>query len=39
LETTVTELNAMAAEANIGFNRTPKKGKRTPAAIGIPAVL
>ena len=39
LETTDTELKAMAAEAIIGLSRIPKKGYRMPAAIGIPRVL
>ena len=39
LETTETELKAMAAEASIGSRSIPKKGYRTPAATGIPAVL
>jgi hypothetical protein len=36
---TLTEENAMAALANIGFKSIPLKGKRIPAAIGIPMRL
>lgn len=36
---TDTELKLMAAAAIIGFNKSPKNGKRTPAAIGTPAAL
>jgi hypothetical protein len=39
LETTDTELKAMAAEAMIGLSRIPKKGYKMPAAIGIPRAL
>ena len=38
-DTTETELNAMAAAAKMGLSSTPKKGYRTPAAMGMPAVL
>src|SRR5690625_4116401 len=38
-KTTLTELNAMAAPANIGFNKYPVKGYKIPAAIGIPMTL
>jgi hypothetical protein len=37
--TTVTELNAIAAPANIGDNNNPKKGNNIPAAIGKPSPL
>ena len=39
LETTETELNAMAAAANSGFSNIPKNGYKAPAAIGIPITL
>jgi hypothetical protein len=39
LLTTDTELMAMAAEAIMGLRRIPQKGKRIPAAIGIPRTL
>jgi hypothetical protein len=38
-DTTETELIAIAAAANIGLSRMPKKGYSTPAAIGIPTEL
>ena len=40
-ETTLTELNAMAAEAYMGFSSpaVPRNGYKTPAAIGIPMML
>ncbi len=37
--TTETELNAIAALANIGFSNNPLTGKRIPAAIGMPIKL
>ena len=37
--TTLTELNAIAALAMIGDRSSPKKGYRSPAAIGIPSTL
>lgn len=37
--TTDTELNAIAALANIGFNNSPLTGNKTPAANGIPITL
>ena len=39
LDTTETELRAIAAAANIGFSRMPKDGYSAPAAIGMPTVL
>ena len=36
METTLTELNAIAALARIGLSRSPNAGYSTPAAIGIP---
>ena len=39
LLTTDTELNAIAAPANMGFNENPQKGYKRPAAIGIPIRL
>ncbi len=39
LETTVTDENAIAPAAKIGFRRMPKNGKRMPAATGIKIVL
>jgi len=39
LPTTLTEDSAIAAAAIIGDSRMPKKGYRTPAAIGTPAEL
>lgn len=39
LLTTETELNDIAAAANTGFKRIPKKGYKTPAAMGIPITL
>ena len=39
LLTTVTLLNAIAAEAMMGDSKTPKKGYSTPAATGTPSVL
>ena len=38
-ETTETELMDMAAAAKTGFSNMPKKGYRTPAAMGIPMTL
>ena len=37
--TTDTELKAIAALANIGFNRSPFIGRTTPAANGVPRAL
>ena len=37
--TTLTELNAMAAPAIIGFKRYPFTGYKIPAAIGMPIKL
>ena len=37
--TTDTELKAIAALANIGFNSSPFIGNKTPAANGIPITL
>jgi len=39
LLTTETELMAIAAAANTGFNRMPKNGYKTPAAMGMPRLL
>jgi len=39
LLTTLIEEKDMANAATIGFNKKPKKGYKTPAAIGIPAKL
>jgi hypothetical protein len=39
LETTVTEEIAMAPAAKMGLRRTPKNGKRIPAATGMRIVL
>jgi len=39
LKTTDTELRLIAAAAIIGLKRIPKKGYRTPAAIGTPRAL
>ena len=39
LPMTETELKLMAAAANIGLSRMPKKGYRTPAATGTPSAL
>ncbi len=39
LLTTVTLLSAMAALAMIGLSKIPKKGYKTPAAMGTPKVL
>ena len=39
LLTTETELRAMAAAANTGLSKIPKKGNNTPAARGIPRLL
>jgi hypothetical protein len=39
LVTTETELIAMAAAAKTGLRNIPKKGYKTPAAIGIPRLL
>jgi hypothetical protein len=39
LVTTETEDKAIAAPARIGFSNQPKKGKRIPAATGIPMML
>ena len=39
LLTTETELKAIAAAANSGFNKIPKKGYKAPAAIGMPITL
>ncbi len=36
---TETELKLIATAAIIGDNRIPKKGYKTPAAIGIPSTL
>lgn len=37
--TTETELNAIAALANMGFSNNPLNGNNIPAAIGIPIKL
>ena len=37
--TTLTELKAMAAEANMGFRSILKKGYSAPAATGMPITL
>ena len=37
--TTETELNAIAAEANMGLSNGPPKMYSTPAATGIPVIL
>lgn len=39
LLTTLTELNAIAAPAIIGFNKNPQNGNKIPAATGIPIML
>lgn len=39
LPTTLTEEKAIAAAAIIGFNKKPKNGYKTPAAIGMPTAL
>jgi hypothetical protein len=39
LLTTETELKAIAAAANSGFNKRPKKGYNAPAAMGMPITL
>ena len=39
LVTTVTDEAAMAAPAITGLSRIPKKGKRMPAATGMPSEL
>ncbi len=39
LATTLSEDNAIAADAITGDSNTPNNGYRTPAAIGIPAAL
>jgi hypothetical protein len=39
LLTTLTELNAIAAPAIMGFNKNPVNGYNTPAATGIPSEL
>lgn len=39
LETTLTELKAMAAPAIMGLSKKPVKGYSMPAAIGIPREL
>ena len=38
-ETTLTDENAIAAPAIMGFNRNPVRGYNKPAAIGMPAAL
>ena len=38
-QTTETELKALAALAMIGLKRSPKKGYKMPAAIGMPKTL
>jgi hypothetical protein len=39
LVTTLTELNAIAIPATIGFSRNPVNGYSTPAAMGMPTEL